>query len=157
MKILQICPISLRVRSGGFAEYVRNISVRLAVQHDVTLLGYNPKGLFSRFETVDGVKVERLRYFSPGNAYYFSAELPLRLRKSTFDVVHAHGYQTFSMHVAALSKRRKFIVSPHFHEGSHSNFRDSLLKLFRPLGRRTLNAADNVVCVSDFEKSLEYM
>jgi glycosyltransferase involved in cell wall biosynthesis len=154
MRILQVCPVSFRPTSSGMAEHVRNISIRLARKHDVTFYGSNPSGRYPRFEVIDGVKVERFKHFSHRGAYFLSLELLLKLLRSKFDVVHAHGFQAFPMHFSVLAKRRGLVVSPHFHEGSHSPFRNSLLRLFKPFGRRTFMMADKIVCVSEFEKSL---
>jgi len=53
-----------------------------------------------------------------------------------------------------LAKHDKFVVSPHFHGAGHSPFRDSLIRLFKPFGRRTVEKADKIVVVSEYEKSL---
>ena len=154
LNILQVCPISFKAFGGGYAEHVRNVSVRLAKKHSVTLYGSNPGGVYPKFEVVEDVGVHRFKHFSPGNAYYLSLELLLKLRRSNFDVVHSHGYQAFPMHLARLAKCRKFVVSPHYHARSQSAFRSLLMGIFKPLGRSTLKAADSVICVSEYEKSL---
>jgi len=154
MRILQVYPISMKVRGSGVGEHVWNIAVRLARRHEVTLFGLNPRGKYPRFEIVDGVKVERFMHFYPSDSYFFSLELPLRLRQVEFDVVHAHGYHAFPMHFAALAKCKKFVVTTHFHGEGHSVFRDSLFRLFKPFGRSTLRKADVIVAVSEFEKRL---
>ena len=154
LRILQVYPISMMVRGGGVGEHVWNIAVRLAKRHDVTLFGLNPNGKYPRCEVVDGVKVERFRHFYPSDSYFFSLELLLRLRQFEFDVVHGHGYHAFPMHFAALAKCKRFVVTTHFHGEGHSSFRDSLFRLFRPLGGLTLRKADVVVAVSEFEKCL---
>jgi len=105
-------------------------------------------------QNINGVKVERFKHYTPSGAYVFSLELPLRLRKSEFDVVHGHGYHNFSLHFCTLAKCKKFIASTHFHGSGHTVFRDSLLKLLRPFGKRTLCKADKIVAVSEYEKSL---
>jgi glycosyltransferase involved in cell wall biosynthesis len=154
MKILQVYPLSMKMRGGGVSEHVWNVSKRLAQKHDVTLFGLNPHGKYPRFDVVDGVKVERFRHFYPSDSYFFSLELLLRLRHVEFDVVHGHGYHTFPMHFAALAKCKKFVVTTHFHGEGHSVFRDSLFRLFQPFGKTTLRKADVIVAVSDFEKKL---
>lgn len=138
---------------GGVSVYVRNISERLAKNHDVTVFATNP-GNLPRSEVSNGVRVERFKRIAPGGAYFFSWEMLLRLRQTYSDVVHGHGYQAFPLHLSALSKRRKFIVSAHFHGVGHSAFRNSLIRLSKPVGRRTLRSANTIIAVSDFEKSL---
>jgi len=138
---------------GGVSVYVRNISERLAKRHDVTVFATNP-GDLPRFEIVNGVKVERFRRFAPGRAYFFSLDMLLRLKKAEFDVVHGHCYNAFPMHFSVLAKRRKLILSTHFHGVGHSTFRNSLIKFLKPFGKKTLKEADWIVAVSEYEKNL---
>jgi len=140
-------------RGGGVSVYVCNISERLARRHDVTVFATNPGGL-PRFEVMNGVKVERFKRYAPSGAYFFSLEMLLKLRGAEFDVVHGHCYHAFPLHFSALAKRKKFVVSTHFHGVGHSVFRDSLIRLFKPFGKRTLEAADRIVAVSEYEKNL---
>ncbi len=144
----------MRVRGSGVGEHVWNIAVRLAKRHDVTLFGLNPDGRYPRHDVVDGVKVERFRHFYPSDSYFFSLELPLRLRQGEFDVVHGHSYHAFPMHFSALAKCKRFVVTTHFHGEGHSVFRDSLFRLFKPFGGMSLRKADVIVAVSEFEKRL---
>ena len=156
MKILQVSPHSytLAPKGGGILEYVRNISERLAKKHDVTVYATNPGRSFPRYETIEGVRVERFRRFAWNGAYFFSLDMLLKLRKVEFDVVHGHCYQAFPLHFSVLAKRKKFVVSTHFHGVGHSVFRNSLIRLFKPFGERTLRVADKIVAVSEYEKSL---
>jgi glycosyltransferase involved in cell wall biosynthesis len=156
MKILHVFPHSYTrtARGGGILEYVRNISERLAKNHDVTVYATNAGRSFSRCETINGVKVERFRRFAPNRAYFFSLEMLLRLRKVEFDVVHGHCYQAFPLHFSVFAKRKKLVVSTHFHGVGHSVFRDSLIRLLKPFGERALRVADKIVAVSEYEKSL---
>jgi len=140
-------------RGGGVSIYVRNIAERLAKRHDVTVFATNT-GNLPRFEVVNGVKVERFRRLAPGKAYFFSLDMLLRLKKADFDIVHGHCYHAFPMHFSALAKTKRFIVSTHFHGVGHSVFRDSLIRLFKPFGRKTLEKADKIIAVSKYEKSL---
>jgi len=149
-----VCPAPFGTPEGGIAEYVNNVSKILARKHDVTVYGTNPKQAFPRVQNINGVKVERFKHYSPSGAYLFSLELPLRLRKSEFDVVHGHGYHSFPLHFCTLAKCKKFIASTHFHGCGHTVFRDSLLRFLRPFGKRTLCKADKIVAVSEHEKSL---
>lgn len=154
MRILQVyMGPYLADRGGGVSVYVRNVSERLAKKHDVTVFATNPGGLPS-FEVLNGVKVERFKRYAPSGAYFFSLEMLLRLRNVEFDVVHGHCYHAFPLHFSALAKRRKFVISTHFHGIGHSVFRNSLIRLFKPFGERTLRAADKIVAVSEYEKFL---
>ena len=140
-------------RGGGISVYVRNISERLAKRHDVTVFATNPGGL-PRFEVINGVTVERFKRLAPGGAYFFSLDMLLRLRRVHFDVVHGHGYQAFPLHLSTLARRKKFIASTHYHGVGHSPFRNSLMRIFRVGGKRTLESADRIVAVSEYEKSV---
>jgi glycosyltransferase involved in cell wall biosynthesis len=154
MRILQVYSGPYQIdRGGGMSVYVRNISERLAKNHDVTVFGTNTGGL-PPFEVINGVKVERFRRVAPSGAYFFSMDMLLRLRKVDFDVVHGHGYQSFPLHLSTLAKKRKFIASTHYHGVGHSPLRNSLMKVFKRAGQRTLTMADKVVAVSEYEKSL---
>jgi len=153
MKILQVV-VDSYVEVGGISAHVRNIAERLAKRHDVTVFATNDKGLEPWRETINGVKVERFRCFAPNNAYFFTVDMPLRMRKERFDIVHAHGYHAFPFHLATLAKGDRFIATTHFHGAGHSSFRDTIVRLLKPFGKRTLSKADMIVAVSDFEKSL---
>jgi glycosyltransferase involved in cell wall biosynthesis len=154
MRILQVyMGPYLPNAGGGVSVYVRNISERLAKRHDVTVFATNP-GNLPRFEIVNGVKVERFSRLAPGKAYFFSLDMLLRLKKAEFDVVHGHCYHAFPMHFSVLAKKKRFIVSTHFHGVGHSVFRDSLMKLLKPFGRQTLLKADKIITVSKYEKKL---
>ena len=153
MKILQVCQDSY-AETGGISIHVRNISERLARRHDVTVYATNYEPRLPRFELKNGVRVERFKCYAPSNAYFFSLEMLLRMREAEFDLVHAHGYHGFPMHFAALAKCDKFVVTTHFHGVGHSTFRNCLIKMFKPLGKRTLTKADKIIAVSEYEKAL---
>jgi glycosyltransferase involved in cell wall biosynthesis len=154
VRILQVYMGPYKTDSGGgVSVYVRSISERLAKRHDVTVFATAKRGL-PRSEVVNGVKVLRFRRYAPSGAYSFSWDMLLELRRTDFDVVHGHCYHAFPLHFSALAKRKIFVVSPHFHGVGHSVFRDSLIRLFKPFGERTLRAADKIVAVSEYEKNL---
>jgi glycosyltransferase involved in cell wall biosynthesis len=153
MRILQVCQDSYG-ETGGISVHVRSISERLAKRHDVTVYAADCESQYPRFELRNGVKVERFKCYAPSNAYFFSLEMLLRMRKVEFDVVHAHGYHAFPMHFASFAKCNKFVVTTHFHGVGHSTFRNCLIKLFKPIGEMTLMKADKIVAVSEYEKAL---
>ena len=154
LKILQVYPGSYEVdRGGGVSTYVKNISRRLAENHDVTVYATNP-GYLPRYEVVDGVKVERYSRFAPGKAYFFSLPMLYRILNAKYDVVHGHSYHTFPMHYSVYSKEGKNIISTHFHGVGHSNLRNCLISLLKPFGGQSLRKADDIVAVSQYEKYL---
>ena len=154
MKILHVCSADY-IMGGGISEYVRNISERLARKNEVTVFASNLTGKLPRYEVVNGVTVVRFRCYAPSNAYIFSVELPIMLSKVKFDVVHAHNYHAFPLHVAAaLAKHNKFVVSPCFHGAGHTSFRNCIIRMFKPFGKRTLKKADQILAASEYERLL---
>ena len=153
MEILQVCP-DYYGEAGGISVHIQNISERLARRHNVTVYATGRGSRYPRYESKSNLKVERFKSYSPSDAYFFSWEMLLRLRKVKFDVVHGHGYHAFPLHFSTLSNRRKFVVTTHFHGVGHSAFRDSLIRLLTPFGERTLRKAATIIAVSDYEKSL---
>ena len=154
MNILQICPGSYKLGRGGISEHVINISERLAKNHNVTVFATNPQGNLPIREIINNVNIERFRRYAPSGAYFFSPEMILRLRSLNCDIVHGHGYSAFPMHYSTLVKYNKLIVTTHYHGAGHTLLRDSLLKLFKPIGRFTLNKANKIIAVSNYEKTL---
>jgi glycosyltransferase involved in cell wall biosynthesis len=73
MRILQVCP-TYHSHVGGIAEHARNISERLAKDHDVTVFGTDPSGDLPKEEMINGVKVRRFRSWALGDAYWFYSE-----------------------------------------------------------------------------------
>ncbi len=154
MRVLLVSP-SPYVDSGGIAVHVRSIAERLAKRHEVTVYAPMDSTSHQRREIVNGVNVERFKCYSPNDSYVFSVDMPLRMRQVEFDVVHGHGYHCLPLHFSAfLGVHRRFVVTPHFHGVGHTSFRNGLMKAFRVVGRRTMDRADCVVAVSEFEKSL---
>lgn len=153
MRILQVCPLSYG-ETGGISVHVKNISECLARHHDVTVYATDHGSGFPRFEIINGVRVERFKCYAPSNAYFFSLEMVLRTRKAEFDVVHAHGYHMLPMHFATLAKCKKLIITTHFHGVGHSPFRNCLVRLLKPFGKKNLERADKIIAVSEHEKTL---
>jgi glycosyltransferase involved in cell wall biosynthesis len=153
MRILQVCSDSYG-GSGGISVHVKSISERLAKNHDLTVYAPNYKSKHPRFEIDNGVRVERFRCYAPRNAYFFSWEMLFKFRQVEFDVIHAHGYHAFPLHLSTLARCKRFIVTTHFHGAGHTPFRDAVIRLLKPYGERTLRKADKIIAVSEYEKSL---
>ena len=153
MRILMVLPRYFPVL-GGVEEHVRNISERLARQHEVTVFTTDPSGRLAREESINGVLVRRSRGFSPQNAYHISIAMLQELKRSEFDIVHAHNYHAFPAFFSRYAGRERFIVTPHYHGHGSSLLRDYLLKLYKPLGKKIFQEADRVIAVSKHEKAL---
>jgi glycosyltransferase involved in cell wall biosynthesis len=153
VKILQVCPRYFPA-IGGVEQHVRNISERLAREHQVTVFATDPSGKLPKEEEISGVQVRRFRSFSPNNAYHVSLQMLRELRRSEFDIVHGHSYHALPLFFSRYAKRGKFIVTAHYHGRGHTLVRDFMLKLYKPFGRRVFQEADKIIAVSNFEKSL---
>ncbi len=153
MKILQVSSRYFP-NVGGVGEHVRNISERLAKKHDITIFAADASGKLPRKEEINGVLVSRFKSFSPSDAYHLSFEMLSELRKSEFDIVHGHNYHALSLYFSRYAKRKKFVVTPHYHGRGHTPTRDFLIKLYKPFGRRIFADADAIISVSSYEKEL---
>ncbi|WP_128475808.1 glycosyltransferase family 4 protein [Halorussus pelagicus] len=153
MNILQVAP-RYPPHTGGVETHVAEISRRLVSRgHDVTVFAADAEDGLARRETRDGVRVRRFRGFAPGGAFHVAPGIAPAVRRANQDVVHAHNYHSLPAFFAALGVAdARFVVTPHYHGGSASGFRDKLLSLYRPLGRWALGRADEVIAVSDWER-----
>ena len=130
MKILQITP-SYYPSIGGLQEHVRNISERMAGENQVTVFTGDSSGKLHGEEEINGVLVKRFHSFSPNNAYHLSLDMLKELRRSEFDVVHGHSYHALPLYFSRYARRKKFIITPHYHGHGHTPFRDVLFKLYK--------------------------
>lgn len=153
MKILQVCPRYFP-SIGGVEQYVRNISERLAHKHEVTVFATDPSGELPKAERINGVLVRRFRSFSPSDAYHVSFEMLREFRKSEFDIVHGHNYHAFPLFFSRYARKKRFIVTPYYHGHGHTPVRDSLIRLYKPFGKKIFREADKVIALSNHEKGL---
>ena len=153
MEILQVCP-KYYPSIGGVEEHVKNISERLAKEHEVTVFTCDPSGKLPREEEINSVHVKRFKSFSPSDAYHISFEMAKELKKSEFDVVHGHSYHALPLYFSRNAKAKKMVVTPHYHRSGHTLVRNLFIKLYKPLGKRIFDRADKIVAVSKYEKSL---
>lgn len=153
MRILQVCP-KYYPFLGGVDQHVRNISERLAHDHEVTVFTCDPSGRLPAEEMLNGVRIRRFRSFSPQDAYHISLGMLRELRHSSFDVVHGHSYHAIPLFFSRYTDRSKFVVTAHYHGHGSTKFRDVLMTLYKPLGRKALQEADVITAVSKYEKSL---
>jgi len=153
IKILQVCNSYLPYR-GGIETHVASISERLAREHDVTVFTTDPSGDLPEEEEVNGVLVRRFGAFSPGNAYYLSLDMWAELRNSRFDIVHGHNYHAFPLFFSRYADKTRFVVTPHYHRHGTTGFRDLLVKLYKPFGKKIFQEADRVIALCRYEKEL---
>lgn len=153
MKILQVCP-KYYPSIGGVEEHVKNISERLAKEHEVTVFACDPSEKLAKEEEINGVLVKRFKSFSPSDAYRISFQMARELKKAEFDIVHGHSYHAFPLYFSRYARAKRFIVTPHYHGHGHTPVRDLLIKLYKPLGKKIFANADRVIAVSNYEKGL---
>ncbi len=153
MQILQVTP-SYSPSIGGIEEHVKNISERLAKEHRVVVFTSRPSGQLPGEEEINGVLVKRFRMFSPNNAYYLSLGIARELRRSEFDIVHGHNYHAFPLYFCRYAKAKNFVVTPHYHGHGHTRFRDFLIKLYKPFGKKIFEDASRIIAVSKYEREL---
>jgi len=156
LNILQVCS-RYYPEFGGIEEQVRNISEKLARNHEVTIATTDSLGEMPKEDVINGVKVTRFKSWAPNDAYYFSKGLRNYLVKNSdsFDVVHSHNYHALPALYAAQAKRsNKLITTPHYHGTGHTLFRKLLHVPYKFWGKTILEKADKVVCVSNYERDL---
>ncbi|MBU7014297.1 MAG: glycosyltransferase family 4 protein, partial [Theionarchaea archaeon] len=152
MRIIQITPRYLPFY-GGVEIHVKYISEWLARMHEVVVLTCDPVGGLPREEIINGVFVRRFRGFAPGEAYYFSPEMALEIKRAHPDILHAHNYHAFPFFASALGTS-KLVVTPHYHGRGHTWLRNILLGGFRPIGKVVFGKADKILYLSSHERRL---
>ncbi len=153
MKVLQVTP-RYPPHTGGVETHVKEISERLVERgHEVVVHAADAGGDVRSRETRNGVVVRRHRAVAPDGAFHVAPGIAAAVRRARADVVHAHNYHSLPLALAALGVGdARFVVTPHYHGASADPVRDRLLSLYRPVGRRALRRADDVVAVSEWER-----
>jgi len=153
MKILHVCP-KYYPSIGGVEGYVKNISERLAREHQVTVFACDPSGKLPKEERINGVLVKKFKSFSPGGAYHISFEMAREFKKAEFDIVHGHSYHALPLYFARNARGKKFIANPYYHGHGHTPVRDFFIKLYKPFGKGIFERADEIIAISNYEKEL---
>lgn len=105
----------------------------------------------------NGVLVNRFSSFSPNNAYFYSRKIEIFLKAivGEYDIIHAHNYHAFpALHAYRSRGSKPYVLSAHYHGGSHHAIRNMLLKPYKLVSRKMVEGADSVVCVSQSEMQL---
>ncbi|WP_244940653.1 glycosyltransferase family 4 protein [Actinoplanes teichomyceticus] len=140
---------------GGVETHVRRLCAGLAATGDeVEVL---TQRLDRSTRTVDGVLVRAFPLTVAARDYRVSLPLWRWLRDSAqeYDVLHAHSYHALASLGATLGRHRTPLVfTPHYHGTGHTRMRAILHPIYRPLGRRIMNRAGRVVCVTGAERDL---
>jgi len=153
VRILQVCP-KYYPSIGGVEEHVRNISERLAQEHEVTVFACDPTGKLPQAEEVKKVKVKRFKSFSPSDSYHLSLDMLRALKTAEFDIVHGHSYHAFPLFFCRYVRGGKFIATTYYHGHGSTIFRDLLFRLYRIAGNRIFKDTVKVIALSNHEKKL---
>lgn len=153
MKIVQVVP-RYPPRTGGVETHVKEVSERLVERsHEVTVLTADDGRDVATRDTRNGVEVIRHTGLAPGGAFHVAPGILRTLCRYDADVVHAHNYHSLPLLFTALGAGdARFVVTPHYHGGSASSFRDHLLSVYRPVGGWALRQAYEIIAVSDWER-----
>jgi len=140
-------------RTGGVETHVREIATRLADRgHEIVVFSADAGDDVPTRTTHDDVRTRRFRSLSPGGAFYFAPQMAVAIHRADADIVHAHNYHAFPLFFAAVGLTdERFVVTTHYHGQSASGFRDMLLSVYRPFGKRAVRQADEVIAVSEWE------
>ena len=153
MRILQVCP-KYYPSLGGVEEHVRNISERLAQDHEVTVFTCDPTGKLPRSEEINKVKISRFKSFSPNDSYHLSREMLHALKSTEFEIVNGHSYHAFPLLLCRYAKADKFIITSYYHGHGSTSFRDLLFRLYKVVGKKVFEQADGIIALSNHEKEL---
>jgi glycosyltransferase involved in cell wall biosynthesis len=138
---------------GGVENHVRQVTRRLGDETDITLLTTDVTGELSREETIDGVRVIRVRAWPRNADYRFAPGVYRTILRGDWDLVHVQSYHTAVAPLAMLAAKRAgipYVVT--FHGGGHSSRLRTFLRqpqwsVLRPL----LAGAEKLIAVAEFE------
>jgi glycosyltransferase involved in cell wall biosynthesis len=139
---------------GGVETHARRLCAALVAGGDeVEVLTQHPTGAR---ESIDGALVRRFPLTVAAPNYRFSADLWrwLRAHAARYDVLHAHSYHALAALPAALTNQTPLVFTPHYHGTGHSRLRAALHPIYRPIGRRIVERASRIICVTRAEREL---
>jgi glycosyltransferase involved in cell wall biosynthesis len=139
---------------GGVETHVRRLCAALVAAGDeIEVLTQHATG---SVDELDGVLVRRFPLTVAASNYRFSAGLWRWLSRHAhrYDVLHAHSYHSVAALPAALTNRTPLVFTPHYHGTGHSRLRSALHPVYRPVGRRIVNRASRLICVTRAEREL---
>jgi len=157
MKVAQVCS-GYYPHIGGVPTVVKQMSEGLVRKgFEVEVLAQNPQGKYPATEIINNVTVRRFKTGPLGWDSPFSRDSLrsfLNSNSDKYDLIHAHGYHSFSPLYAARAKgSNKLVFNPHYHGTGHNLPMTFLLRLYRHIGKITFEKADRIICVSESEKS----
>jgi len=142
--------------NGGIETHVREISRRLAAKGaNVKVLSVSANCRQPNWVKIDGVRFEIYPAIAPFETYHFSMPLFMALKSDNSEILHAHGYQTFSTLAALLNKKPEQKLFVTLHSAWPQNQLTVLTnKSYRVLLKKLLNKADKIIGVSSTDLRL---
>ena len=141
---------------GGVARHVGELARAFAEDgHEVEVITQCLARSLPREQVIEGVLVRRFASISHSSTYPFAPALfacVARLRGRT--IVHAHGYHALPALASALARGAPAVLTPHYHGDGHTPLARALHRVYRAPGRRMVERADRVICVSHPELAL---
>ncbi|MEM7140162.1 MAG: glycosyltransferase family 4 protein [Actinomycetota bacterium] len=104
-------------------------------------------------EMVDGMVVKRFPLVVKSQHLAVSPALGRHLAEAAdlYDIVHAHSYHDSVGVMAASTWDGPFVFTPHFHGSSESAVRNLIHRPYKLVGRKVMQRADRLICVSGAE------
>ncbi|MFN8041622.1 MAG: glycosyltransferase family 4 protein [Acidimicrobiales bacterium] len=140
---------------GGIQSHVQALAEHLVgAGHEVTVLTHDLDGDDPEHDVLNGVRVRRFLPLVPSEHLLLAPALGAHLAssRSSYDLVHAHGYHDTPAALVMRSWEGPYVFTPHFHGSSASRLRSALHVPYRRVGRRIVHHARRVVCVTPSER-----
>ncbi len=151
-KVAIVCPREPWYH-GGLEKVAANTAKHLKNHFDIEIYCTGEKN----YEEIwNNVPVHVFKGYTKG--YRYSPILRREIKRSEFDIIHAHGFTVHSSYVASAEKNSaSFVINPHFHEIGSKPYYRLLRSLYDPtIGRKILKEADRIICDSNvYKKRLE--
>jgi glycosyltransferase involved in cell wall biosynthesis len=142
---------------GGVETCSADAAAALAAKGaEVTVVTQIPRGAGLPFrDRRDGYTIER-HHLPLGGSFDVPSPSAARAasRSGRFDVVWVHSYHTPLAWLAAEQSKAPIVLTPHYHGGGHTRFRNALHPVYRPAGRRLISASSRIVVDSEAEADL---
>jgi glycosyltransferase involved in cell wall biosynthesis len=143
-------------RVGGVETLCRQLAEGFAARGvDVVVLTYGGRLGGAARRPVDGggaYRVIRLR--SRGDVFEWSSRIVAAVRAQRFDVCHVHNLHSTVAGAVWASRRRPYVLTPHYHGRGHTRAARLLHRPYRMLARRVVGDAAAVTAVSASEAAL---